>query len=393
MRKFVTFMAALALLFSAAAFAESENKPETAAADTVLYYQPAGGEYYHLDPDCLSVNPKFLPLQDSFLYAELSDEPYRALKPCEVCEAPFRAENGPDSRDAAGAAEEDPAVTAALPEETVAADPSKVSRLVGLLITREDLSAYTGETGFLPASCTREGPDGEPDYRFGDLSGLRLICFIAPEDDGEGSCVVSLADEGISAVDFNLSEDGSSIKIDATISIVPDQDDELFYYNPVLLTDSGDMFAVPGDFMAISAAMNPPGSAVGQTIRDERKHTENGVETVDTTTVSVQIKAVREPLEIRLLQFNAEHELLKSEVFEPGAVPEQIVPLAEADYLLLETVEKDPEGGAFTRREAVGRDVDFLNTVSCREDGLCFSHYHDVSWNAVPANTDEQTNQ
>jgi len=150
MRKFVTFMAALALLFSAAAFAESENKPETAGADTVLYYQPAGSVYYHLDPDCLSVNPKFLPLQDSFLYAELDDEPYRALKPCEVCEAPFRAENGPDSRDAAGAAEEDPAVTAALPEETVAADPSKVSRLVGLLITREDLSAYTGETGFLP---------------------------------------------------------------------------------------------------------------------------------------------------------------------------------------------------------------------------------------------------
>ena len=270
-----------------------------------------------------------------------------------------------------------------LSEGTLSADSSEGSRLIGLLITREDLSEYTGEAGIILASCTQEGPDDEPEYHFGDISGLRLICFITPEESGEGSSIISNVDDGISAVDFDMNEDGSSIKMHATINFVPNQDEELFYYNPVLRTDSGQVFAVPGDFMAVSTAMNPPGSAVGQTVRDERKHTENGSENIDTTIVSIQIKAIREPLEIRLLQFSAEHKLLESTEYEPGAVPEQIVPLTEADYLLLETVEKEANGDSFPRREAIGRDVDFLNTMSCRDDGICLCHYHEILWNAA----------
>ncbi len=270
-----------------------------------------------------------------------------------------------------------------LAEEVSLDDPSEASRLIGLLITREDLSEYTGEAGILVASCTQEGPDAEPEYHFGDISGLRLICFIAPEDGEEGGRIISNVDDGISSVDFDMSDDGASVKMDATIHFVPEKDEELFFYNPVLRTDSGQVFAVPGDFMAISPAMNPPGSAVGQTVRDERKHTENGIETTDTTTVNIQIKAVREPLKIRLLQFSAEHELLDSAEFEPGTVPEQMIPLAGTDYILLETVEKDSDEDSFIRREAIGRDVDFLNTMSRRDDGICLCHYHEILWNAV----------
>ena len=71
----------------------------------------------------------------------------------------------------------------------------------------------------------------------------------------------------------------------------------------------------------------------------------------------------------------------KSEEFAPGSVPEQIAPLGEADYLLLETEEKTPDGSMFTRREIFGRDIDYLNTLSCREDGICVSHYHEIIWN------------
>ena len=274
-------------------------------------------------------------------------------------------------------------VSVSLSEELSPGDPSEGSRLVGLLITREDLSESAGEAGVILASCTQEGPDAETEYHFGDVSGLRLICFVAPEDDGEGSNIISNVDDGISDVDFDLSEDGTSIKMDATIHFVPEQNEELFFYNPVLRADSGQVFAVPGDFMAISTAMNPPGSAVGQTVRDERKHTENGTETIDTTTVNIQIKTVREPLEIRLLQFSANHEPLESAEYKPGALPEKIIPLAGTEYILLETVEKDLNEGSFIRREVFSRDVDFLNTMSCRDDGICLCHYHEILWNAV----------
>ena len=97
----------------AEATAAPESEAGADAADMVLYYQPSGGEYYHLDQNCKRVNPTFLPLQGNFLYSELNDEPYRNLKRCEVCGAPFRQEDPPVSglfRDAVYAAGEYAAV-------------------------------------------------------------------------------------------------------------------------------------------------------------------------------------------------------------------------------------------------------------------------------------------
>ena len=108
--------------------AEGPSDPEgvagTASADTVLYYQPDGGEYYHLDQNCLSVYQKYLPLQDSFRYSELNDEPYRNLKPCQVCGAPLRGAARSESmtfRDAVDAAGEFAAVSSDIDYLAVAA--------------------------------------------------------------------------------------------------------------------------------------------------------------------------------------------------------------------------------------------------------------------------------
>jgi hypothetical protein len=69
--------------------APEETLPE-ASDDTVLYYCPEGGSYYHADRNCQLVNEKYLPLEGTFTYAELEDEPYRDLQPCKICEAPPR---------------------------------------------------------------------------------------------------------------------------------------------------------------------------------------------------------------------------------------------------------------------------------------------------------------
>lgn len=69
-----------------------EQTPAPAAeitGDTILYYNPEGGSQYHLDPNCKTVNPKFIPLQGTFRYSDLNlDHP--DLKPCQVCGAPER---------------------------------------------------------------------------------------------------------------------------------------------------------------------------------------------------------------------------------------------------------------------------------------------------------------
>ena len=56
---------------------------------TPLYYNPNGGKYYHADPQCSSVNEKYLPLA-AFTYGEINEAPFNALQPCLKCNAPTR---------------------------------------------------------------------------------------------------------------------------------------------------------------------------------------------------------------------------------------------------------------------------------------------------------------
>ena len=56
--------------------------------NTVLYYNPSGGEYYHLDQNCKRINERYLPLQGHFTYSQLGEEKYSKLKPCAICGAP-----------------------------------------------------------------------------------------------------------------------------------------------------------------------------------------------------------------------------------------------------------------------------------------------------------------
>ena len=63
----------------------------SATADTVLYYNPDGGSFYHAVAECtLSTDPKYLPFKGSFKYSEINNEPYKNLKPCAACGAPSR---------------------------------------------------------------------------------------------------------------------------------------------------------------------------------------------------------------------------------------------------------------------------------------------------------------
>ncbi len=71
---------------------ETPSPTPTAAiySNTILYYNPNGGEYYHFDANCRNVGSKNRPLAGQFTYAEINDEPYSKLKPCNVCGAPLR---------------------------------------------------------------------------------------------------------------------------------------------------------------------------------------------------------------------------------------------------------------------------------------------------------------
>ena len=183
------------------------------------------------------------------------------------------------------------------------------------------------------ASCRlfplQSDPFDAPEYIFVDVRRLRLTCFMSPDAARDDRHIVFIVDDGFTDIHFDINEDSSSVRMDVDISFVPGPEDTLFFFTPVLMTVAGQLYAVPGDFMTVNTAVNPPRSSVAQAILDERKHTENGSEAAVTTSITIQIHAVREPMEIHLLQFSEKRELLKNEAFLPGTVPNLIAPLAE----------------------------------------------------------------
>ena len=71
------------------------------SADTVLYYNPTGGKYYHADPNCSSINKRYLPLAGSLTYAQLDDPEYTFLTPCKHCNPPALRKSEVDAFNAA----------------------------------------------------------------------------------------------------------------------------------------------------------------------------------------------------------------------------------------------------------------------------------------------------
>lgn len=62
----------------------------TVSADTLLYYNQDGGEYYHIDPNCSSLGDKYKPLTATFYFRDVSNDTFKNLKTCPHCNAPKR---------------------------------------------------------------------------------------------------------------------------------------------------------------------------------------------------------------------------------------------------------------------------------------------------------------
>ena len=84
----------LACMLCAAAGAEEAGEAAGTAGDTPVYFRPEGAVYYHVVPDCRMASRGALSC--SCTWAELAQEPYSSLLPCEICTIPLtRTEETP----------------------------------------------------------------------------------------------------------------------------------------------------------------------------------------------------------------------------------------------------------------------------------------------------------
>lgn len=68
---------------------QAPTEAPTMSANTVLYYNPDGGSYYHGSENCSRVAAEYLPLTP-FYYSDLNSTKYKNLLACNKCDAPAR---------------------------------------------------------------------------------------------------------------------------------------------------------------------------------------------------------------------------------------------------------------------------------------------------------------
>ena len=66
----------------------SEQAMDADSRSRVYWINPNGGTKYHLDQNCPSVHPRYLPLSTKVPAEDLTKDPYSQLTPCNVCVSP-----------------------------------------------------------------------------------------------------------------------------------------------------------------------------------------------------------------------------------------------------------------------------------------------------------------
>lgn len=225
-----------------------------------------------------------------------------------------------------------------------------------------------------------ENPFTETDCVFEGVNGLRMIYLpLGGDENTFGPCIV---DDGISDVslDFKTTDAGEEVKMKGKIHFVPRSGDECFWFNPVFQTAGGEVYALPGEFMSMGDATSH--GSMGMTLSSRESYTLNGKETaIRSLEITMEIQAMDAPVRNRVLQFSRENELLNTDEFEPGKLPESMDPLPETDWFLVDTETDSTEKEWKNDRKVFSRQDDFLTAFMIREDGICVRQSCEIRWN------------
>ena len=257
-------------------------------------------------------------------------------------------------------------------------------RLIGVLITHGDDDQFTEPAGYhYPATRKEkrstievdgeEQPYAEVEYDFEGINGTPFMLLdIQPESGVNTSTTV--ADDTIANVQISHSTtDDTAIDnaLRGTIYLTPEAENLMFTLNPVYQTADGDVYAMAGTPVSTSNCSATTGS------RSQDLSWTEGLKTFTRSMrVEVRMEYIKKPVKISLYQYNASHELIHTDEYAPDLVPDEIIPLPDAEYVVIET---ETDGGEPVW-EIRGKDDGSFSTCLSEKDGICVMKGHEIVW-------------
>lgn len=177
---------------------------------------------------------------------------------------------------------------------------------------------------------------------------------------------------------FTFTDEEEKSEIEGTIRYTPESGEAVWYFNPVYQEEDGDVYAMrSGPGMGLDGAEE--GSQASHAMDEFTTVTENGVTKTVRTNVKVNLVMMFRPEMIRVIEMDEQNKPLSEKEYEPGKLPETYKPLTDAEYIIVETHKKSPEG-TLVSREIFDETKENLETYFTREDGIISINHSIIEW-------------
>lgn len=260
-------------------------------------------------------------------------------------------------------------------------------RLAGVFVTERHIDSGTPEIkrnrkGEASAAENREEirgrlvatGSGGPDIAFEGIEGYGIYHGIRVQEAQDGGASHSFADELFSDLFY---QEGDANRVEATIYVSAEGSDT-FYFNPVYQTVQGDLYMLPGSGLTTDRT---EGTVSTHTLRQERKITADGKETVESEEFIIHIACAERTASYRLLFMDAENNVLSvmtgEELLKTGEERQWELSIApETAYLILERAKSSGE----VERTICSRGEERLEFLRYLGDGYLVRQQACIVW-------------
>ena len=249
-------------------------------------------------------------------------------------------------------------------------------RLIGAFITSEYLDLYDMEgylndhaaslmnnssitigndsryEGKLVATVDKEGAQSSSEWKisFGDIKGEYILMPVTEDKDGN-TFVGNLCSDGVGDpyLNYNVTDDGETQEISATVYQVSGKSEHTQYVNPVFQKENGEIYAMAGNGYS-NGVGGSEGNTMAATLSGETTTVENGKTKTEGCKVTVQFATMYKPVQTVIYQMSETNQVLKQNAYEPSQVPDILKVEAGTAYILEESRKEDSSGNTVTTR-------------------------------------------
>lgn len=258
--------------------------------------------------------------------------------------------------------------------------------LSGGEISSSDSSPYQGKLYAILVDDPYTNPEtGETittkEFVFDGIEGIAYFSARYTDESGMqywgtgGDDAISDAHTGLHSTDV-----GDSIDMKGTIYVSTSKGSNVFYYNPVYQTATGEVYLMSGQSISHGGELST-GMSSSHTLKEEQTITIDGKSEKISSNIEVSTCFMDTPISTTVLQFDEDGNIVAKEDYAAGDLPFKITTSSDTEYIIVETHMKSRDDKETVTRELFQPDDKTLFAFSCREDGICIKQYCSIEWN------------